>query len=90
MNIHEHDAMMAKKVASEMSPFELRMKKKRRLRNFYYGQNLSLMAGIDIDRSDDDLYQKFINCEINIDELREMVLSRLKSEYSLKQTGSFA
>ena len=39
------------------------------------------MAGKDIDMSDDDLYQKFIDCEINIDELGKLIKERLAQEY---------
>ena len=81
MNILEHDAMKAKKVASEMAPFELRMEKKRRLRDFNSVRAWTLAEGKDIDMSDDDLYQKYINCEINIDELSKLVDERLDQEY---------
>lgn len=81
MDILEHDAIMAQKVASEMAPFELRMEKKRRLRAFHSVRAWTLMAGKDIDMSDDDLYQKFIDCEINIDELGKLIKERLAQEY---------
>ena len=61
MNILEHNAMMAKKVASEMSPFELRMEKKRRMRLFNSVTNLALLEGKEPDLSIDDLYQNFID-----------------------------
>ena len=90
MNILEHDAMMAKKVASEMAPFEFRMEKKRRLRDFYAVKGLAMMEGKNIDMSDDDLYQKYINCEINIDELCQLIDNRLDQEYKNLLKGNVA
>ena len=83
MNILEHNAMMAKKVASEMSPFELRMEKKRRMRSFNSVKNLALLEGKEDDMSNDDLYQKFIDCKINIDELKKLVTERINQQLAI-------
>ena len=90
MDILEHDAMMAKKVASEMAPFELRMEKKRRLREFNSVRAWTLAEGKDIDMSYDDLYQKFIDCEINIDELGKLVKERIERDYKNLVKGNVA
>ncbi len=90
MDILEHNAMMAKKVASEMSPFELRMEKKRRMRSFNSVKNLALLEGKEDDMSNDDLYQKFIDCKINIDELKKLVTERINQKLAILNKQSVA
>lgn len=90
MDILEHNAMMAKKVASEMSPFELRIEKKRRMRSFNSIKNLALLEGKEADMSNDDLYQKFIDCEITIDELEQLVTDRINQKLSILKDQNVA
>lgn len=90
MGILEHNAIMAKKVASEMSPFELRIEKKRRMRSFNSMKNLALLEGKHEDMSNDDLYQKFIDCKINIDDLKILVNDRINQQLSILKNQNVA
>lgn len=46
-------------------------------------KNLALLEGKHEDMSNDDLYQKFIDCKINIDDLKILVTDRINQQLSI-------
>lgn len=74
--LNQNRELSEKHAADFKHPYELLMEKRRRQDVIKAIEWQALVGGGSFDHRDDDIYEKYISCELNIDETLDMLRKR--------------